>query len=448
MLINIHSLISDVERRVINDRPVHPESLGAHYGFQRNPYDPSPLGTGADDSLLFVGRDREGSAFRTFLGSFDRGGIVIEGGTGVGKTSFVNVQEFRSGGGRTPPVLLPTRQPIQLASTLSPVEFLLSVESNVLSALQHAVPAVTRDPSFRKLSLAVSQSILKSRGWELYAAGFGGGSSIETTVSNPLVVLLPSVSDQLDQAARLAQKFGVQRLVINVNNLDVIDPQSLVTFLDLTRDLTLTRAPFLWAFIGPVGARSLIAQRTRRVSELFRTDPITLAPLSLEEVQAAIGARVRRFRSATSTEAPVSPEVVRLLYATSAGEVRYILNRSTDLLLKTMAEFPTSKVVTKELALPMLRRMTAEAIDRLNLSPKQQEVLRKVAKSGPCQPRDFARFGFASPPAFLRYLTRFYQLGLVDRRRRENAVVYTPRGDVVIALGEEDSAGARGRPEE
>ncbi len=424
---------------VVNERAVRPEDLGRHYGFLRNPYDPSSLTADAEDSTLFVGREDEGSAFRTFLRSFDRGGLVVEGGTGVGKTSFVNVQEYRVGRNTGSTALLPIRQPIELASTLSPVEFLLSVTSNVLSSLQASRPRVSREPEFRRLSLAVSQSIQQSRGWELHAAGFGGGWTSGTSVSNPLLVLLPRVSEDLDHVARLATRLGVEKIVVNVNNLDVVDVQHLVTFFDVTRDLTLTRAPFLWVFLGPVGSRARLAQKTRRVSELLRSDPVRLAPLSLEEVYRAIEARVKRFRSATNVEAPVSKEVIQLLYRSSAGEIRYILNRCTDLLLRTMAEFPTSREIAKELALPMLQKMTAEALGRFYLTSKQRGLLATIARRGPCQPRDFRQFGFSNAPAFLRYLTRFYELGLVDRRRANESVVYTPRGDAVLGLGSSPS---------
>ncbi len=423
-----------MKRMAVNEHPVRPGSLGSHYGFSRNPYDPSPLEGDDEDSGLFVGRGREGELFRTFLESFDRGGIVVEGGIGVGKTSFVNVQEFRAGGSKTPSILSP-RQPIQLATALHPVEFLLSVTSNVLSALRGVERGVTRDPSFRKLSLAVTQTIQRSRGWEVYAAGFGGGVSSETSVSNPLVVLLPVVSEQLDEAARLATRHGVEKIVVNVNNLDVVDSHALVSFLDGTRDLTLTRAPYLWVFLGPVGSRALIAQRTRRVSELLRSDPIWIPPLSLDEVRQAVLARVKRFRTNATNRPPVQDEVLRVLYESSSGEIRYILNRCTDLLLRTMVEFPTTTEISEELARPMLERMTLESIDRLNLTSKQRSLLETIARSGPVQPREFRRFGFSNAPAFLRYLTRFYELGLVDRRRREDFVAYTPRGDVVLALG-------------
>ena len=418
----------------VNDHLVRPESLGLHYGFKRNPYDPSPLGIEEGDSELFVGREKEGLVFRTFLESFDRGAVVVEGGTGVGKTSFVNVQEYRAGLAPGPTKILPTQQPIQLASTLSPIEFLLSVVSNVLSSLQKASPKIDKGAAFRRLSLAVTQSIIKSRGWEISAAGFGGGATAETVVTNPLLVLLPTVSELLDAAVRLARESGYGRIIVNVNNLDVVDPQSLISFLDLTRDLTLTRASFLWVFIGPIGTRALVAQRSRRVSELVRTDPIWLPPLSLKEVFGAIDARVRRFSTYHSATSPISRDVVKLLYESSTGEVRYILNRCTDILLRTMIEFPTSREISFDLARPMLREMTSSALDRCNLTGKQKAVLSNMATRGPCQPRDFRSFGFESAPAFLRYLSLFYHLGLADRRRRGKEVVYAPRGDVVLAL--------------
>lgn len=429
-----------MQRMIVNDHPVRAESLGVHYGFTRNPYDPSPLAGDATDSELFVGRERESSVFRTFLGSFDRGGVVVEGGTGVGKTSFANVQEYRANLGPGSLHLVSTRQPIQLAATLGPVEFMLSVLSNVLNSLQLSRPQASRRAAFRKLTTAVQQTILKSGGWNVSAMGYGAGVASQSSVSNPLLVLMPTVSSYLDEAAQLAAEFGIRRLVVNVNNLDVVPPRDLIAFLDASRDLTLIRPGYLWVFLGPVGARALVAQQSRRVSELLRTDPVWLAPLSLKDVRAAIEARVRRFRAAPGTSAPVSDDVIRLLYESSAGEVRYILNRSTDLLLRTMAEYPTSRQISLDLARPMLRQMTREAIGRLNLTTKQRAVLERLARSGPCQPRDFAAFGFSSAPAFLRYLARFYELGLADRRRREDSVVYTPRGDVVLALETPDGS--------
>jgi hypothetical protein len=65
----------------VNEGVVRPESLGLHYGFRRNPYDPSPLGIEEGDSELFIGRETEGLVFRTFLESFDRGALASRSST-------------------------------------------------------------------------------------------------------------------------------------------------------------------------------------------------------------------------------------------------------------------------------------------------------------------------------------------------------------------------------
>jgi hypothetical protein len=419
----------------VNDGSPLGENLGKHYGFKRNPYDPAPLGIDHDDAKLFVGREREGREFRTFLTSFDRGAIFIEGGIGVGKTSFVNVQEYRlkdEGPGKR---LLPTLQAIQLASALSPTEFLLSVLSNVLNALAREVPNAPRSSEFKDLSRAVTQSLVQTRGWQVDIGGFGGGRSTEISATSPLVVLLPSVSDLLDRAAQLVESSGFPKIVVNVNNLDLIDSKSLVSFLDASRDVVLTRPRFLWVFVGPIGCRTVVAQQSRRVSELIRSDPVWLPPLPVTEVHAAIDARIRRFRASAAVKPPITGDVIDLLYRASSGELRYILNRCTDLLEKTMIEFPTTQELTSDLARPLLRRMTMSAIDRCNLTSRQKELLGKLVTAGPCQPKEYKNFGFRSAPAFLRYLQIFYGIGLIDRRRSANAVVYTPRGDSILALG-------------
>jgi len=388
------------------------------------------------DSTIFVGREKEGRELRAFLASFDRGGIFVEGGTGVGKTSFVNVQEYRAKSARPSTPLLSTLQPIQLASALSPPQFLLSVLSNTLDAMLRAAPRLARSRAYQKLSLSDNQTLIESRGWQIEAAGFGAGNSQDVTVSSPPLVLLPTVSRLLDEAADLAEQQGLRRIVVNVNNLDLVDPQTFTSFLDLARDVTLTRQRFLWVFIGPVGTRSDLAHRSRRVSELLRTDPIWLPPLTRDEIHLAIRARVHRFRESSTVTAPISEDVVDVLYAASSGELRYILNRCTDLLVRTMIEFPTAKELNMKIALPLLRVVTMKVIERCNLTQTQKRVLEQIAKRGPCQPRDYAEFGYRSAPGFLGHLANFYSLGLVDKRRRDGQVVYTPRGDVTIALGD------------
>lgn len=414
-------------------------SLGEHYGFSANPYDPSPLGIGAEDSELFVGRTKEARTLTAFLSSFDRGAIVIEGGIGVGKTSFVNVQQYR---GAKELALLTSPSAIELQPGMTPTEFLLSVLSNTLSSLRQAHPRVEREKEFARLARSVEQTLVSTRAYQgaltaLGGAGFSLGGGRQVTPTNPNLTLLPTVSKYLDDLSVLAHEFGYDKIVVSVDNLDIVDTRSLIEFLHATRDLTLTRLGYLWIFTGPAGTRAHIAQNAPRVSELMVTDPISVLPLSISEVHEAIAERVKKFRASKETQAPITKEVVDLLYEASNGEFRYILNRCRDLLFRTMIDFPMTKHVSMPLAFPLLNHMTKDALARANLTVKQGKVLERIAENGACQPKDYKKFGFNSSPAFIRYLRDFYSMKLLDRREQGREVVYIPRGDVTLALRSE-----------
>lgn len=411
-------------------------NLGAHYGFSVNPYDPAPLGVSSEDAELLVGRDKEGRELAAFLSSFDRGAIVVEGGIGVGKTSFVNVNEYRLSQDEA---FLPSLSVIELQNGMTPTEFLLSVLSNSLNALRTLHQEVKDDREFRRLSTAVEQTLFSTRTYQAGitvpgGAGVGGSAGRNLTATNPNVTLLPAVSQYLDDFLTLAQGHDHDKVVVSVNNLDIIDPGFLIQVLHQIRDVTFNRVGYLWIFTGPVGTRAVIAQRAARVSEVMVTDPIRILPLSQREVHQAVDARVRKFRLDANVKAPVDKDVIDILYAASNGEIRYVLNRCKDLLLRTMIDYPTSKHITIQTALALLRNMTTDAIDRVNLTPKQRQVLAKIATKGTAQPKDYARFGFRSSPAFMPYLKLMYGLQLLDRREKGREVFYTPRGDVSLAF--------------
>jgi hypothetical protein len=412
-----------------------PAGLGPHFKFTRNPYDPSPLAVSEVDSSLFIGRRAEATILRTMLSSFDSGGVFVEGGIGVGKTSFVNVQQFLASRKGSIPRVLPSLHPLQLELAPTPVEFLLSVLSNVLNALRQFESRSIKNAAFIELSAQVDQTLVKTRSYQATVAGTGGGYGTSVTTVNPSIALLPSVSRRLDECAELVGEFGFKTICVAVNNLDIVPEDVTFAFLNEIRDLTLTRRPFFWVFVGPLGIRSSLSQRSRRVSELVRSEPIALQPLSKEEVHAVLAARARLFRLSPRVEIPIDEQVVDLLYEASKGEVRYILNRCTDLLVRTMLEFPTAGQVSLAHAMPLLREITKSAIDRLSLTPRQKSILEQIAKKGMVQSGDYRELGLKSPQALSKYLLRFSALLLLDRRSVGREVVYVPRGDVAIALG-------------
>lgn len=408
-----------------------PYNLPAHYGFTVNPYDPSPLGVSEDDAELFVGRETEGAAFLTFLSSFDRGAIFVEGGTGVGKTSFVNVQQYRL---VLDEPILPSLNVIELRDGMTVTEFLLSVLSNGLNSLRHMQPDVVKETEFQRLAQAVEQTLIVTRSYQASLVSFGAGYGSNVAATNPNLTLLPTVSRHLDEFAQLAATFGYVKTIVSVNNLDTIDPRFFVSFMQHARDLTLIRHRYLWVFTGPQGSRALLAKDAHRVSELVTSDPIVLPPLSKREVHEAIEARIRKFRVSEDVQAPVAREVIDILYDASRGEFRYILNRAKDLLVRTMSDFPTTRTVTLEIATPILRELAFGVIARAALTTKQRNVLKALAEKGQAQPKEYEHFGFNGAATFVPYLKQFHECGLVDRKEVGREVIYTPRGDVALAF--------------
>ncbi|GEM_PF-3355827 len=69
-------------------------SLWHKLGFSENPYNTKPLNVQREDVDLLMGRESEQIEFLTTIESSNEGVFVISGVPGVGKTSFLNIQQY------------------------------------------------------------------------------------------------------------------------------------------------------------------------------------------------------------------------------------------------------------------------------------------------------------------------------------------------------------------
>jgi ATP-dependent Clp protease ATP-binding subunit ClpA len=76
-------------------------------GFNDDVFFVRPLAATAHDVRMFVGRESETALFLAGLARSTRGLLVVGGDTGVGKTSFVNMQQHMSYAGLKPTGLRP-----------------------------------------------------------------------------------------------------------------------------------------------------------------------------------------------------------------------------------------------------------------------------------------------------------------------------------------------------
>lgn len=94
-----------------------PLTMWGSLGFRESPYNTDPLKARPEDVELLIGRETEAVEFWTNLDTADKGILVLSGSPGVGKTSFLNIQQYLLENGQAPfgPKILAARKlcPVQ-----------------------------------------------------------------------------------------------------------------------------------------------------------------------------------------------------------------------------------------------------------------------------------------------------------------------------------------------
>jgi hypothetical protein len=421
-----------------------PRDIWDEYGYHRNPFEPRALSATGEDAHLFVGREKEVETLSTWYVSSHSGGVIVEGPIGVGKTTLVNMAQHKAHVHDAG--ILPCLKTVETQDGMTPQAFLLEVLAHVLYNLQRMDPGVESMDEFQTLEQAVERGVLTSKGWQAHAslAGSGGGGGRQTvkTPTQPDQLTMMAVHRYLERVLQLARDRGFNRILVSINNLDIVDLDRFKGLLQAVRDSSLALDGYLWTFIGPVGLRGELGEpAVQRVSELLRGAPVELGPLTLEQVQQAISARLKVHRKSPQAIPPVEDDVVRFLYDASNGEIRYVLNRCGDIVEAITRHLPSPTPVTLEKARWVLRDIVAPAIEHAGLKPKEQEVLRKIADRRRVQGKDFAEYGFNQYQGLFNHISSLAEKRLLVKERMGRDVVYVPRGDVVLFF-EADPMGA------
>lgn len=413
-----------------------PRDVWDEYGYARNPFEPHPLKATGEDEQLFVGREREVEELASWFVSNHSGGIVVEGPIGVGKTTLVNIAQHRAYTHSRN--LLPCLKTVETQDGMSPQAFLLEVLAHVLYSLERMRPKTAKDEEFLSLQRAVERGVITSHGWQVQAtafgAGVGAGHQPAHAPTQPDGLTMMAVSRYLERFHALAAKRGFGRVLVSINNLDIVDMARFKGLLQAVRDSSIALDGYLWAFIGPVGLRGELGEAgLQRVSELLRGSPIELGPLTLAQVRQVIEARLRLHKKPkVIATPPINQEVVQFLYEASNGEIRYVLNRCGDIVEAVTAHLPSPTTVSLEKARWVLRDIVAPTLERASLKPKETEVLRRIAERRKAQGKEFKDYGFNQYQALFNHLSSLAEKRLLVKERSGRDVVYVPRGDVVL----------------
>ncbi|WP_291065100.1 AAA family ATPase [Empedobacter sp. UBA4754] len=440
-------------------------SLWHKLGFSENPYDTKPLNVIEADVDLLLGRESEQIEFLTSIESSNEGVFVISGVPGVGKTSFLNIQQYliESGRGFGGKILsarsLCSVQPSDEAKHLA----IRSLQSYTKSIQQYC------ENNSKKLPKQVEKVISWLHqnkpatfefGFQILGNGINYGKethlpNLNEATFETLTELLQTLSLEVQTELNFEGSFIVLDNIENLHEDDLSD--LLVSF----RDTLFNIKGIWWVLIGQSGLSSLIQSTNPKVYQRL-TGGMELKPITIENLIKAVNIRVDKFHNTSNiATSPISEDVYIKLFKCSNGEIRFVFKYCIQICItfvQTIRKFMTLEKIQidddsfndfmgrymvethikDEFALRCLRDKILEEFAGLYLLNEEKGILKKIGELEKIKPKDYAQFsqfGIKTLQDFSsNYLTRFASQNLLLRRQEGKVVTYELRGIAFLAL--------------
>lgn len=242
-------------------------------GFNESPYKVTPLNVTKEDAKLFVGREAESDRFLNLTDTEDGGVFIISGEAGIGKTSFLNVNQYRmiSEEAGHAPKLIP-----------SIVNTGLSRDDDETSVAQRCVHRTIQNVVFEctRRNLKVPNQITKIEKWMSHkadSAGIGFGFQILGVgghVARP--VTPPAVGDATKEnwqdilsvvASECVAELDVEGVVICFDNVETLDCADLAKLMMAFRDTLFMTRNVWWVLIGQSQLYAQLNAIDQRISQ-------------------------------------------------------------------------------------------------------------------------------------------------------------------------------------
>jgi len=404
-------------------------ALFDRFGLKDNPYSVNPI---TYDTLeLFVGRKNEIKKCNLALDY--KSIIIIEGGRGVGTTSFGNYVRFNK---------LKQKSNFTLPREISVErgwngEFLLA---NTLSWLVSSLEnnkKTAKKPKFHEIKKATHgiQEIYRQAGLQLMT--FGAHYGKEAVVATPPVYSIATLIQYFEDCSKLIKETGYNKpTIIQINNLDIdttISTEQIRFFLNDIRDL-LQIPSYSWLLIGDTGLSSFMRLNVDRLADIV-TFETPIRPLTVKEVHEAINKRIESLKTKEHTEPPISDEVINMLYNASHGRIRKIFRTATNLLHMVEAD-PLINRVNMETAIPLIKRITEDKMDKAKITPATHKILEKLVTHGPITPTELSKKIKTQRQAVSRALIALQRADLAYLERKGKEHFWDAEPEVKIALSE------------
>lgn len=435
-------------------------------GFRENPYDTKPLNVLKSDVDLLMGRESEQVDFLTAMESDKQGVYIISGVPGVGKTSFLNTQQYllESGEAAFGPRMLAAR-------TLCPIQASDEPKDIAIRSIQSFCKSIQKYCQYKEMK--IPEACVNVQAWllqnkpttiNLGLTLFGHGVSLGREVHLPSVneTTYETLVDIIgDLAAHVKVQLGFESCFIVLDNMENLHDEDLNDCLTTFRDTLFTIPNIWWILIGQSGLPSLIQSTTPKVYQRL-SGSIELKPISVENLIKAVNIRVNRFHdSETDGSSPITKEIYLKLFESSNGEIRFVFKYCQTICInlvqnvrKTLIEqkvnideasfeqFMGKYLIKKQIGDKYSNNCLKEIIDAefkgLYLTPEEKQVLKKIGQLKKVKPKDYLEFkglGIDTMQKFItNYLSKLSDQQLLLRRQEGKTVTYELRGISVFAL--------------
>lgn len=405
------------------------------FGLRRDPFFQEELKADPESEYpvqeLFVGRAAELERIGQHVGGSDPSRTIVEGGAGVGKTSFVNrlKVDLAAHG------FLVHDQPVRVSSRSDAESFLADV-LRVLVRI-HALRDGGRDDFWKTAAFLVEGGTVTSGGLNLGPAGFQFHREryAAETGRAPMIEIVGTA------LARTRETIGAP-VLLHVNNLENLHPDATKTASTLMQDVrdVFSFSGAHWLMVGASGIERAVFRTTPQVSGFFPF-AISLEPLTPTEVGTLLERRYAHLAEpGKDVVPPVEPETAVDLYAIYRGDLRNflrLLSEAANLLLGVDGVRPLTTPQTVRTMGKVYRDQVIEAVGAQDF-----DYIERLARGSREAERGFrvsevTEWLGVSQPGASGIVTRLLDAGLIVESVREGrSVYYRLTGAAAIATGQ------------
>lgn len=394
---------------------------------------------------LFVGRDEEIKKYIVDVLSDQRALKIVSGDIGAGKTTFVNACQYYSYTQRLPfefafrvPRILPCIEKVQISDTDTTDSLVnKAIVSICQSVAYHCRLTDSEPPKQVKDILSFFLDLKIGVGGNGFTAGvnvMGTGGEFGRTKESMAPNTLRNPRAHLKQLVELIRDdLGFPGVFITVNNLDILTKSELVRLINASRDELFDIPGIYWTLIGRKGIASIIETEAGRVADYLSGLEQHISPFDFAGTKQVIGKRVETFRMKPNVECPLTDDSIRAFYFLSVQELRETLRICGEITRTVILKDPSLHIIPTEVANAAFVGYAHQRATELDVTELQKKVLMAVYERESCRPKDYAKFGFKTGPAFISALKGLVGKKLLSVEEQGRARIYRMTGMTMIA---------------